>query len=115
MGEYATTALLTNSAGDVIDIEWGNVGDVSVNSLCSFMFENEYFILGSQHKAHQGQIAKVENCQLTRIGTLPKDLYQYSCAVAQGEIYAHGGNGSGTKCYKESVLFPQALNILLKF
>ena len=39
-------ALVTNGNGDVVDIEWGNEGDVSGWSYCAIEHKNQFFILG---------------------------------------------------------------------
>ena len=45
-GGSPTKALVTNGNGDVVDIEWGNEGDVNGQSNCAIEHKNQFFILG---------------------------------------------------------------------
>ena len=43
---YQYNATLTNSDGEIFDIEWENTESIQTNSFCSLTYKNEQFIFG---------------------------------------------------------------------
>ena len=80
--------VLTNldGRGDALHFFFKVEKNVNVYVSCSLTFEGEFWIFGG-YRDDQRQIAKVSDCTLSRVGTLPFTLYGGSCTVADNQLF----------------------------
>ena len=77
---------MTNINGNVKSINFEIESDVYVDHSCGVQFKGDHYIYGS-YSGDQRQIAKVTNCSLKRIGTLPFTLYYGACAATMDRVF----------------------------
>ena len=93
--------IITDLAGTVnggdFDFEYGT--GTQVHRSCSITWKGAFYIFGGH--SEKTQISMVDDCTLTRVGTLPFELYQGACTnVNNQEFYLCFDQNNPYKCYK---------------
>ena len=78
------------------EIEYG----VDVAGSCSVQFKGQFYIYGSYEIRSERQIAKVVNCSLKRVGTLPFEHKEGACAATNNQLFLcfDDQSGNGKTC-----------------
>ena len=85
------------SGGTDFDFEYGT--ETQVMYSCSITWKGAFYIFGGYPE--KTQISVVDNCKLTRVGTLPFELYEGACTnVNNEEFYLCFDGKNPYKCYK---------------
>ena len=84
--ESYNVPVLTDINGNVKSINFEIESDVYVHQSCGVQFKGDYYVYGSL-SGDQCQIAKVTNCSLKRIGTLPFTLRLGACAATRDQVF----------------------------
>ena len=105
-GEREPEALVTNTNGNVGEIKWSNEKYASAESRCAIEHENQLFILGAYFGIElynimdYDRILRVDNCQLTRVGSLVESMKYASCARTRDTILICFSEDYKKRCYK---------------
>ena len=78
--------LLTDINGNVQTINFKIENDVYVDRSCGVQFKGDFYVYGS-YLGDKRQIAKVTNCSLKRIGTLPFTHFIGACAATNDQVF----------------------------
>ena len=99
---YDSIPIITDLAGTVkyggadFGFEFGT--DTIVEYSCSITWKGAFYIFGGVYKT---QISVVDDCKLTRVGTLPFELQYGTCTnVNDHEFYLCSDVNHPYKCYK---------------
>ena len=85
------------SGGTDFGFEYGT--DTQVKYSCSITWKGAFYMFGGD--SEKTQISVVDNCKLTRVGTLPFQLYLGACTnVNDQEFYLCFDLNNPFKCYK---------------
>ena len=85
------------SAGTDFEFEYERETQVYLS--CSINWKGDFYVFGGNSK--KTQVSMVNNCKLTRIGTLPFEMYEGACTnVNDTEIYLCFDANNPDKCYK---------------
>ena len=85
------------SGGTDFGFEYGTGTEVYYS--CSITWKGAFYIFGGH--SEKTQISMVDDCKLTRVGTLPFELYQGACTnVNNQEFYLCFDENNPYKCYK---------------
>jgi hypothetical protein len=108
--------VVTNINGDVDKItfgfeysfeadKWGLESSsgfvVSPYSACAIEHQNQFYILGDSHDLAD-QISRVDDCQLTRVGSLEREMKMASCTTIGNTIFMCFSQDEDSTCYKGS-------------
>ena len=78
--------VLTDINGNVQTINFEVENDVHVDRSCGVQFKGDFYVYGS-YLGDKRQIAKVTNCSLKRIGTLPFTHFIGACAATKDQVF----------------------------
>ena len=99
MNSNRTHSVLTDLNGNVKTINFEIESDVYVDHSCGVQFKGEFYVYGTYYD-DQRQIAKVTNCSLKRIGTLPFTFEFGACAATRDQIFlCFDYNGDAKTCH----------------
>ena len=87
------------SGGTDFGFEYGTGTQVYLS--CSITWKGAFYVFGGSSESTKTQISLVDDCKLTRVGTLPFQLYQGACTnVNNEEFYLCFGLYNIDSCYK---------------
>ena len=97
--------IITDLAGTVknggTDFDFEHGIGTEVHYSCSITWKGAFYIFGGKDEATQ--ISVVEDCKLTRVGTLPFQLYGGACTNFNNEeFYLCFSSSDPYKCYKDT-------------
>ena len=79
-------SVLTNLSGKTeTNFGFTYEGGATVNTGCSLLWQNTYYMFGGYDNKYQ--IARLDDCQLTKIGDLSFSFYYGGCATVDDKVY----------------------------
>ena len=91
--------VLTDMNGNVKSINFEVENGVHVYQSCGVQFKGDYYVYGSSSDDKR-QVAKITNCSLKRIGTLPFTFESGACAATMDQVFlCFANNGDQKTCH----------------
>ena len=79
-------SVLTNLSGKTeTNFGFTYEGGATVNTGCSLLWQNTYYMFGGYDNKYQ--IARLDDCQLTKIGDLSFSFWYGGCATVDDKVY----------------------------